>query len=193
MIITKEIEIPDAIYVKDNMRLEIYRDNDPISPHNNDNAGYIVTSHRRYCLGDEQVENIDEWLTDYKEECGDDILCVLPLYLYDHSGITINTTGFNCPWDSSRIGYIIMLRSRMENLGWSLKDINEDVAKKIALAEVEDYNMYLTGQVWRYVLYDNNDSIDSCDSIYGEYTTVFKYIEENMDTWERVENDEKEL
>ena len=27
-------------------------------------------------------------------------MVILPLYLYDHSGITMNTTGFSCPWDS---------------------------------------------------------------------------------------------
>lgn len=31
---------------------------------------------------------------------------VLPLYLYDHSGITMNTTGFSCPWDSGQVGWI---------------------------------------------------------------------------------------
>ena len=33
--------------------------------------------------------------------------CVLlPLYLYDHSGITMNTGGFSCPWDSGQVGWI---------------------------------------------------------------------------------------
>ena len=31
---------------------------------------------------------------------------MLPLYLYDHSGITMNTTGFSCPWDSGQVGWI---------------------------------------------------------------------------------------
>lgn len=31
---------------------------------------------------------------------------MLPLYLYDHGGITINTTGFHCPWDSGQVGWI---------------------------------------------------------------------------------------
>ena len=31
---------------------------------------------------------------------------ILPLYLYDHSGITMNTTGFSCPWDSGQVGWI---------------------------------------------------------------------------------------
>jgi len=33
---------------------------------------------------------------------------ILPLYLYDHSGITMNTTGFSCGWDSGQVGYIVM-------------------------------------------------------------------------------------
>ena len=28
----------------------------------------------------------------------------LPLYLFDHSGITMNTSGFSCPWDSGQVG-----------------------------------------------------------------------------------------
>jgi hypothetical protein len=32
---------------------------------------------------------------------------VLPVYIYDHSGITLNTTGFSCPWDSGQVGWIV--------------------------------------------------------------------------------------
>lgn len=31
---------------------------------------------------------------------------ILPLYLYDHSGITMNTSGFHCNWDSGQVGWI---------------------------------------------------------------------------------------
>lgn len=31
---------------------------------------------------------------------------ILPLYLYDHSGITISTEPFSCPWDSWQVGWI---------------------------------------------------------------------------------------
>ncbi len=34
---------------------------------------------------------------------------ILPLDLYDHSGITMNTTGFHCPWDSGQVGYIYVM------------------------------------------------------------------------------------
>lgn len=35
-----------------------------------------------------------------------DGMVILPLYLYDHSGITMNTCGFSCPWDSGQVGWI---------------------------------------------------------------------------------------
>jgi len=31
---------------------------------------------------------------------------MLPLYLYDHSGITMSTGKFSCPWDSGQVGWI---------------------------------------------------------------------------------------
>ena len=31
---------------------------------------------------------------------------ILPLYLYDHSGITMSTGPFSCPWDSGQVGWI---------------------------------------------------------------------------------------
>ena len=31
---------------------------------------------------------------------------ILPLYLYDHSGLSMNTSGFSCPWDSGQVGWI---------------------------------------------------------------------------------------
>lgn len=39
-----------------------------------------------------------------------DQIAMLPLYLYDHSGITMNTSGFSDPWDSCQVGYIYMTK-----------------------------------------------------------------------------------
>ncbi|SHF15500.1 hypothetical protein SAMN02745133_01946 [Desulforamulus putei DSM 12395] len=55
----------------------------------------------------------------YNKAIDDEILAVieqkfiiLPLYLYDHSGITMNTTGFSCPWDSGQVGWIYCSKER---------------------------------------------------------------------------------
>lgn len=31
---------------------------------------------------------------------------MLPVYLMDHSGLSVNTVGFGCPWDSGQVGMI---------------------------------------------------------------------------------------
>jgi len=55
---------------------------------------------------------IDEFLNDAEEGELQDILdsldkyIILPLYLYDHSGITMSTGPFSCPWDSGQVGWI---------------------------------------------------------------------------------------
>lgn len=60
-------------------------------------------------------EEKDTWVEDelLEELSNDELLqiikednVILPLYLYDHSGLTMNTTGFSCGWDSSVVGFI---------------------------------------------------------------------------------------
>lgn len=98
----------------------MYHEN-PESPREWDNLATMVYGHRRYILGDEEARNIDcynnwdEWLEDeiLKLNGGEDNVVWLPLYLYDHSGITMNTTGFSCGWDSGQVGWIYVTKDRL--------------------------------------------------------------------------------
>ena len=38
---------------------------------------------------------------------------LLPLYLYDHSGITMSTKPFSCRWDSGHVGWIYCTKERL--------------------------------------------------------------------------------
>jgi len=46
---------------------------------------------------------------------------ILPLYLYDHGGITMNTGGFSCRWDSGQVGWIYASKESLidNNSGYS--------------------------------------------------------------------------
>lgn len=97
---------------------------------------------------------------------------MLPLYLYDHSGITMSTGSFSCPWDSGQVGYIYMTREQIErDYGWKL--LTKARVKKILSClkeEVETYDHYLTGNVFGYEVkdpHDADDTLDSCWSYYG--------------------------
>jgi hypothetical protein len=81
---------------------------------------------------------------------------VLPLYLYDHSGITMNTTGFSCGWDSGQVGFIWMSRKTANaelgypefavKTGWTAE--KEKRVVELLRSEVKTYDDYITGSVY---------------------------------------------
>ena len=77
----------------------------------------MIAFHRRYDLGDKHSikhEDYDGWdeMETALEKKFDAV--ILPLYLYDHSGITMNTTGFSCGWDSGQVGFICISKKRKQ-------------------------------------------------------------------------------
>jgi hypothetical protein len=99
----------------------------------------------------------------------------LPLYLYDHGGITMRTGTFGCPWDSGQVGFIyVRVADVKAEYGW--KTLTKARRKKIEeylTAEVRTYDDYLTGQVYGYTVerLDNAtgewDEVDSCWGFFG--------------------------
>jgi hypothetical protein len=92
--------------------LKIYTDPEPLNPRTDyDNFGHMVCFHRRYSLGDEdhgiQEDDFSSWneLENLlRKEKG--AVEVLPMYIYDHSGITVRTHSFADQWDSGQVGFI---------------------------------------------------------------------------------------
>lgn len=90
-----------------------------------------------YFSDDELLELIEEFCV------------ILPLYLYDHSGITISTSEFSCSWDSQQVGWIYVSHDDIvKNFG--LLDIEK--AKKALINEVEVYDEYIRGEVYGFIL-----------------------------------------
>lgn len=159
-------------------RLKIIQDNSPESPREWDNLGTMFCEHRRYNLGDKNAQDISVY--NYKteqRETPDKGYTVLPLYLYDHSGITMSTGRFSCPWDSGCVGYIYVSdKDAKENYGWKIitKKRREIIAKHLK-AEVETYDQYLTGDVYGFefesvaVYPDGREEVQDTDSCWGFY------------------------
>lgn len=183
--------------------LKIIQDNDARCPRvDMDNLGTMVCWHSRYDLGDKHSYNeprefIEELVCDIlnvdqeeiEESDMEDLIgmlekeiAILPLFLYDHSGITMNTTGFTCRWDSGQVGWIYITAEDIINEYGSL-DIEK--AKSYLKAEVETYDMYLRGDIYGYVLEEKAkcdccenvelNEIDSCWGFYG-----LEYLEEEL-------------
>lgn len=152
--------------------VEIQPDLDPENPRNEwwDNFGTMVCFHRRYDLGDEHNLSVEE----AKKLAGRKDVISLPLYLYDHSGITMRTSPFSCPWDSGQVGFIYVTLEKVRK-EYGVKRVSKELRQKvknILSGEVETYDQYLTGDVWGYDVTvkdqaGNEVASDSCWGFYG--------------------------
>jgi hypothetical protein len=122
-----------------------------------DNAGTMVCFHKKYNLGDRHDFPTPEAFRLWWEEYGEGGT-LLPLYLYDHSGITMRTTPFTCPWDSGQVGWIYMTVAKAKSEG-----IQDPVS--YLGGEVATYDEYLTGNVYGFSVEDSEGDI--LDSSWG--------------------------
>jgi len=93
-----------------------------------------------------------------------------PLYIYDHSGITISTGAFTCPWDSGQVGWAVITPQKFKEWcgrDWAGSDEDVAEAERIIENEVEEYDKYLTGDVWGIVIEDQYG--EDADSVWGFY------------------------
>ena len=89
-------------------------------------------------------------------------MVILPLYLYDHSGITMNTTGFSCPWDSGQVGWIYADKRRIEAEYGKVTPETMEKARQVLEGEVKSYDYFLTGQCYGFQLFREDVEVDSC-------------------------------
>jgi hypothetical protein len=141
------------------------------SPRDWDNLGTMVCWHRKYTLGDEQpMQEPSDWARQFNLIMPNAI--ILPLYLYDHSGITISTTPFNCSWDSGQVGYIYTTLERAQEMGFNqwkrLTKKRRDQLAAYLIDEVKTYDQYIRGEVYRFTIEDEDGNyIYSGGGYYG--------------------------
>lgn len=90
---------------------------------------------------------------------------ILPLYLYDHSGLSMSSSSFACPRDSGQVGYIYVSHAKLR--GECGDDWLENGTKCLQ-GEVDTYDQYLRGDVYGYDIVDSEgNSLDSCWGFFG--------------------------
>jgi hypothetical protein len=187
----------NAIHTEEykNYTIEIVPDDSDFSPRDWDNAGTMVTWHSRYSLGDKQPkENPETWLANLlKEETDfdskeynaiDDMVIdellgklekfyiFLPVYLYDHSGISISTSRtypYNDRWDAGQVGWIYISKKNAVN-EWGKKlftKVLEEKTIKHLQGEIKVYDDFLVGNVYGYRVLDADGEV--VDSNWGYY------------------------
>lgn len=160
-------------YERNGCTIKIELDDDPQNPRDWDNVGTMICSHRDYNLGDEQFDSEDyEGWEDLKQHLIDErgAVVVLPLGLYDHSGITMYVGDTHDRWDRGQVGFIYATADDLLELNADYStDEGYEQAEKYLRGEVENYDKYLTGQVFGYTVSDpDGDDIASCWGYYDE-------------------------
>lgn len=190
MRITTEKIVPDNVEDYRGFKIEITQDEDARNPREDYNVGTMCCEHNRYTLGDGGMRQLYDSLIfdpryyDLYDDLPDDELepfedddypallaqakkwgyVVLPLFLYDHSGITMSCAPFHCPWDSGQVGIIFCSPQKRAKEGMTVPECTNYLK-----GEVATYDQYLTGDVWGYVIKDEDgEEVDSLWGLYGE-------------------------
>ncbi len=189
--------------------INVQRDDMVESPREWDNLGTMTYWHRNYILGDVDGSKIHGEFSSQSnfwielagiEDEGQELdmekvmelahqrHVILPLYLYDHSGITMSTSSFSCQWDSGQVGFIHMSLEKIRN-EFSCKRISKKMREKIEgylTNEVKSFDDYITGNCYGFsITREDPDGeevdIDSCYGYLGdpeEY--MFSEIKSNI-------------
>ncbi len=154
----------------DGIDVRIVYDEDCVNPRTDyDNFGHMICFHRNYTLGDKHKMSVEE-----AKEFADKVLkdggIVLPLYLYDHSGITMSVNAFSCPWDSGQVGFTYATKEDIRK-NWMIKRVTAkklEEARKLLISEVEVYDSYLTGECYGFIATAPNGKEESCWGFLGD-------------------------
>lgn len=104
---------------------------------------------------------------------------ILPLYLYDHGGITMRAAPFYDPWDSGQVGFIFVSKKRAES-EWGTgfyKTTEGNINRTQTGAPIPDeeaWAYYLRGEVETYDQYLTGDVLGVCIWTYDAKTLELK-------------------
>ena len=139
--------------------IEILTDDNPWNPREESKICIFHIAHNHYCFGDENYNDFES-IKAAKNEAIRNGDIVSPLYMFDHSGITISLSPFSCPWDSGQVGFVQVPRKIM------IKEFGTKIftpklkkrALKIMEHEVSELDSYIKGEAYGYVIDEDGDS-----------------------------------
>ena len=203
----------EALYTaeKDGMRLQIFQETDagfdPRLEH--DNMGEMFCWGRKYTLGDKhEYRDSDSFLIDLinkaqnEENDFENIepgkllemarkhALIFPLFIYEHSGISISMScayPYNDRWDAGQVGWIYVTFDKIKKAYGKVTKATKAKAQKVMEGEVEVYDQYLRGDVYGFVLEkkgtkcicaccgnEHGDDYEQVESCWGFYGTDWK-------------------
>ncbi len=140
-----------------------------LDPFENSEAIFL-SFHKRYDFGNCKDSGIKhEWFTgwnDMKEylitsknktykDIGEGLgaKVILPVYMYDHSGLALSTYSFSSYWDSGQIGFIFLDEKGMSRFK------SKDIAEKYLQSLIENLSLISQGLIYEYNILDEEEIV----------------------------------
>ena len=152
------------------LKVEILRYEGRVDPRGYDGLATMVCWHVKPLLGDEQlkpevIEDLhfvseEQALDHFREQFQARV--ILPLHLDEQSGMRMRTTPFGVDWNSSLIGFIYAddaLIRRWYDADEITPELELLVEEGLA-AEVEEYDLWLRGEVYAFVVHSDDLRIE---------------------------------
>jgi hypothetical protein len=186
---------------KGNLTLKIVVDEEPESPREWDNLGTMVCWHGRYNLGDKHDFPTPEDFTAYLKTHD---AVVLPVIMYDHSGLFFSTTRnypFDDHWDAGQVGYIYVTYEKLRK-NYNVKRLTTkilDQARNSLIGEIETYTQWSCGNVYGFIVeevftcdkgFEHTRHVDSCWGFYGSDLEKNGIMDSVSDIWKNAEFEE---
>lgn len=156
------------------MTIRICYAEDADSPREWDNVGTIYTNHRDYNPDGHKIDEIENEDGELVSEELDRRFIWLPIYYYEHGGLSVSTKRdypYNDRWDSGLFGIIAVEKDKLrKERGWKAitKKRREEILRSLE-GEIEVFDSYCRGEVYGFDV-DNEEGewIDSCSGYYGD-------------------------
>lgn len=120
----------------------------------------LVTAHKHFSNNDAELpvdaSSIKEAFIRHlaeKDLLQDDIIFV-PIYLYEHSGISLSTSPFSCRWDSGQLGYLYEVKEHLRQ-EFQVAEIDSALEALIIQRlqrEIEEFSAWLNGETFAYYI-----------------------------------------
>lgn len=163
------------------MILKVQQEEFPESPRNWCAGTQMGMWHKRYRFPNELFmtpDDYDNW-EEMSEALQKEFHIVLPIYIYDHSGLAFSTSPFSCPWDSRQVGFICYKEELSSELTEQMKGTMID--------EVDQYHNYVNGYLYEYLIEDSEGEIviscggfNSIDAATQEGNLMLKEINQKL-------------
>lgn len=141
-----------------NRTLVIDQDIDCDNPLDGECRPYDIYSlHRRLTFADDEMSGFPD------DEC----VAKFKVYVYQHGNYAFSLNPFGCPFDSGMGAVFVFTKERMEAAGIPLDRPHAELAEMLE-RELKDFQHYVNGEEYGFVLTVDGVVKDSCYSFFGD-------------------------